>query len=394
MFANECLLFPSEGRSHYRIVSTVATKNGTVLAFCNDRKDTCADEAAEVALVLARKLPGGDWEPLRALEAIPGWSCTIGSAVYDEERDTVLCSFSRYPLTRSEWGNYTKEQLEAMERESAARAAAAGIERGDFLLKSTDGGETWTVLKHEVRPVTFTTEEGETRTVKGGCHGSAHGIQLRHGAHRGRLLCPARFTLGQYKNFAELSRVCYNNAIWSDDHGETWQASAPVQLGTGEGTLIETADGTILYNSRAYFFDGKRYLATSTDGGDTWGDFRTDDFLQEEKVIGCNASFLRVEAWELGEDASLLPGGASAVTIFVNPRAETRRNMTACVSFDDGATWSCTKTICETECAYSSLAFSPADRRFYLTYEKGASGDPYRQGAAMFSFDLEWLLGE
>lgn len=393
MFANELLLFPTSGRSHYRIPSVIVTKNGTALAFCNDRKDTVADEAAEVSLVLSVKEPNGTWSPIRALVEVPGWGCGIGSAVYDDVTDTAMCFFSRAPIVRSEWGDYTKEQLDEMERRSAALARQLGVEQGAFLLKSTDSGRTWTEMRHWVEPYLLTTADGQTHSVKGGCHGSAHGIRLRHGLHQGRLLCPSRSVIGTYRNFDELSRCCFNNAIYSDDHGETWHTSAPVQWGTGEGTLIETADGTVTYNSRAYFRDQKRYLASSTDGGATWGDFRTDAFLLEEKWIGCNASLLRVEASELS-DRSLLPSDADSVTVFVNPRAETRQNMTACISFDDGKTWSRTKTICESECAYSSLAFSPVEQRFFLMYEKGSGGDPYRQGIAMLTFDLAWLLSE
>lgn len=393
MFAKETLLFPTKERSNYRIPSIVATKDGTVLAFCNDRKDTLADEAAEVSLVFSCKKAGEDWSPIQPLAEISGWACNIGSAVYDEMIDTVMCSFGRAPLTRSEWGDYTKEQLEEMDRQAAERAKELGIERGDFLIYSSDGGKSWTESKLVVNPYTFVGSDGITHTISGGCHGSAHGIQLRHGVHKGRLLCPSRVVVGKYKSFDELSRCCYNNAIYSDDHGKTWHASAPVQLGTGEGTLIETSDGTIVYNSRAYFRDQKRYLANSADGGETYGDFRTDDFLIEEKGIGCNASFLRVEQAELKE-VTMLPQGADSVTVFVNPRAETRRNMTACVSFDSGTTWIHTKTICESECAYSSLTFSPVDQHFYLMYEKGGENNPYKQGIALLEFDLEWLLAK
>ena len=393
MFAKETLLFPTKERSNYRIPSIVATKDGTVLAFCNDRKDTLADEAAEVSLVFSCKKAGEDWSPIQPLAEISGWACNIGSAVYDEMIDTVMCSFGRAPLTRSEWGDYTKEQLEEMDRQAAERAKELGIERGDFLIYSSDGGKSWTESKLVVNPYTFVGSDGITHTIGGGCHGSAHGIQLRHGVHKGRLLCPSRVVVGKYKSFDELSRCCYNNAIYSDDHGKTWHASAPVQLGTGEGTLIETSDGTIVYNSRAYFRDQKRYLANSADGGETYGDFRTDDFLIEEKGIGCNASFLRVEQAELKE-VTMLPQGADSVTVFVNPRAETRRNMTACVSFDSGTTWVHTKTICESECAYSSLAFSPVDQHFYLMYEKGGENNPYKQGIVLLEFDLEWLLAK
>ena len=85
--------------------------------------------------------------------------------------------------------------------------------------------------------------------------------------------------------------------------------------------------------------DQKRYLALSTDGGETYGDFRADDFLIEEKSLGCNASFLRVEREDLPAEAqALLPEEADSVTVFVNPRSDKRNTLTACVSFDSGET--------------------------------------------------------
>lgn len=390
MFVKETLLFPSQGRSNYRIPSLVATKHGTVLAFCNDRKDSVADEAEEVSLVLCRKRAGEDWSEEKTLKGLAGWNCVICSAVYDEETDVAMCSFGRSPITRSEWEKYTKEQLDEMERAAERKAKEQGVERGNFLVYSDDDGESWCERPHVVKPYIHVCEDGSEKTIVPSCHGSAHGITLRHGTHKGRLLCPSRYTVGAYHSFAELSKVCYNNAIYSDDHGKTWQTSAPVQIGTGEGVLIEREDGSILYNSRAYLRDGKRYLAVSQDGGASYGEFAADPFLMEETGIGCNASMIRVERDEL----PTLPQGVDSITVFVNPRAETRKNLTACISFDSGKTWTQTKEIWKSGCAYTSLAYSSVDRHFYLMYEKGDDTSPYKQGIAMLEFDLEWLLAD
>ena len=208
------------------------------------------------------------------------------------------------------------------------------------------------------------------------------------------MLCPSRVAVDQYDTWEGLRTCSYNNAVYSDDHGLTWKASLPVQAGTGEGTLLERGDGSILYNSRAYFADQKRYLAVSHDGGESFGQFHTDDFLIEEAILGCNASFLRVEREDLSEEArTLLPEGADSVTVFVNPRAAVRNTLTACVSFDSGSTWSKTRLIWKDDCAYTSLDYSKTDGHFYLLYERGV-GDPYGHGIAMLEFDLEWLLEE
>ena len=113
MYEKDILLFPSGGRSNYRIPSVVVTKNGIVAAFCNDRKDSVIDHAKEVAVVCAIKKPGEEWGEVKTLAGIPGWSCMIGSAVYDAETDTIMCSSGRNPMARHEFTKLTPEELEA-----------------------------------------------------------------------------------------------------------------------------------------------------------------------------------------------------------------------------------------------------------------------------------------
>ena len=385
-------VFSSGGRSNYRIPSVVADRNGTFYAFCNDRRDSLSDAAGEVWLTFARKKPGEEWEEPRVLAGVPGWACTMGSAVYDAGTDTVMCCGEKVPFQRNEFGRYSKEQLAEMAAESERRVKERGIRPGRFILSSRDGGETWEDKEHRILPAEFTHWDGTRIRFEGSCHGSAHGITLRHGPHAGRLVCPSRVAAGPYANWDELRISVYNNALYSDDHGLTWQASGPVQLGTGEGALIENADGSLTYNSRAYFRDGKRYLAASRDGGATWGDFRTDPFLIEETFCGCNASFLRIERGELApDDAALLPPDAEGLTLFANPRAEKRVNMSVCYSFDGGKTWSGAKTAFAGPSSYSSLEYSAAAGCFVLLYEWGRE-DPCDGGVAAAEFDLAWLL--
>jgi len=387
----EKIVFATGGRSHFRIPSMVAANDGTMLAFCNDRKDTVDDHAEETAIAFVRKPLGGEWEAVMELASVPGWACSIGAAVYDENAGKAFCFGMRIPVATHEFRKLSEEERAEVEARTQERIHASGIQAGDFVLESADQGLSWTDRAVEIEPYPFVREDGAVIPVRGFCHGSAHGITLRHGAYKGRLLCPSRVAVDEYHDFIEIRRASYNNAIFSDDHGLTWKASAPVQAGTGEGALMEDVEGVITYNSRAYYADQKRYLATSTDGGQTYGDFRCDDFLLEERAIGCNASLLRVERDELGDASVLLPETADSVTIFINPRAEDRTKLTACVSFDSGQTWSHTRLIHPGRCAYSSLSYNAVEKRFYLLYEKGVN-DPYDIGIAAAVFDLEWLL--
>lgn len=393
MYYNEKILFPTGGRSNFRIPTMIVTDNGTVLAFCNDRKDTNRDEAKEVTLSLSAKRPGKDFGEIVDIDATPGWSCGIGNAVYDPATGKSIIFTYRSPLTPNEFAEYTEEEKAERARqlkEAEERLKAEGKRSGEVRLVSTDNGESWYEEDMSTTAADQLHEDGKIYPVHGSTHGSAHGIVLRHGEHKGRLICPARTGIGHYKSLDEIIHHTYNCAIYSDDHGETWDTSKCVQIGTGEGTLIENADGSLTYNSRAYFNDGKRYLATSTDGGETWGNFRTDDFLIEQKGGGCNASFIRVELDEL-EDKSKLPEGAKDVTLFCNPRSEIRDDLMICVSFDSGEKWEIVKPIFMGHTGYSSLCFNPYDQRFYLLYEFGEK-QHYDGGLKIAEFDLEWLL--
>jgi len=394
LFFQEELIFPSGGASNYRIPSLIVTGNGTVLAFCNDRKNTVRDHAIDTALVYAAKPLGKPWSKPMTLMEHEGVCCLIGSAVYDAQTDTAFI-FVKRKFARDEFASFTDEEARRLEEEDEMRAKEMGLELGNFQFSSADHGESWELEKVMERPLSFPAANGESLRVLMHTHGGAHGVQLRHGKHRGRLLCPSRFFTGRYTNWAEIRNFVYNNAVYSDDHGKTWTVSQPVQQGTGEGTLIELENGEILYNSRAYFGDGKRYLAKSCDGGESFTDLGTDPFLREETRIGCNASFLRVEREELGEELSqkYLPPEADSLTVFVNPRSEKRSCMTACVSFDSGKTWREARCFYEGACAYSSLAFSVTDHHFHMIYEKGTE-KPYTLGITAVEFDPEWLLSE
>ncbi|MBE5783458.1 MAG: exo-alpha-sialidase [Clostridiales bacterium] len=391
MFHQESPIFRTGGRSNYRIPSMVAMKDGTILAFCNDRKDSVADSAPEMALVYARKRPGKEWEEVKTLRSMPGWCYMIGSAVYDAETDEVFCTARCSPVAKKEFGEYSDEEIRAMDALAEEKARAAGRPIGDLIYRSADGGDTWMEEVQKIEPRPFTLYSGQVLQIGGFCHGSSHGIQLRHGSHAGRLLCPSRIFTGRYSTWEEAVLCCFNNSIYSDDHGRTWHASAPVQQGTGEGTLIEDGNGMIHYNSRGMMRNQKRYLATSTDGGETYGDFRCAEFLFEEKRMGCNASFLRVEKNELAG----LPEQAEDITLFANPRAETRSNMTLCYSWDCGKTWAGTKQVWVDGSAYSSLVYDAVSQHFFLLYERGPSAEQrYAYGMAVLEFDLEWLLAE
>lgn len=393
-------VFITGGRSHFRIPGIVADKDGYVFAFCNDRLDTVADDCNEVDLVYAVKAPGQKWSEVKIAGGKPDWIFTMGSLVYDRETDTPMCFFSRGCVSENEFADYTAEESEAKQAERDRIIARDGLEPGNYILETKDHGKSWMIRPFICQPFEYISDmTGEPVSTVSFTHGSATGIQLNTAPYTGRLLCPSRYTTGKYTSIAEGTEKGYfhNNTVYSDDHGQTWKCGGSVQPGTGEGTLIERSDGSILYNSRAYYFDQKRYLATSLNGGETFGDFRTDCFLFEEKNIGCNASFLRVIKEKLPKDIKL-PDGCTSLTLFANPRSASRKNMTVCYSFDEGTTWAGCKAVYTGPSAYSSMTYNEKDGLFYLEYESGPLSDqstrksPYENGITIAEFDTEWLF--
>ena len=86
------------------------------------------------------------------------------------------------------------------------------------MYRSTDDGLTW-----QKEEASFSEDvRGNIPSL----HFHEHSITLHRGKHAGRLLRPARVYIPQGG---------YNTAIFSDDHGKTWQNSQPFPLdGTGE----------------------------------------------------------------------------------------------------------------------------------------------------------------
>ncbi len=393
MFFREELIFPRDGISNFRIPNVISTNNGTVLAFCNDRKKSLSDGVSESSIAMCIKRPHAPWEKPRDLIAFPEWACDIGSAVYDDEIGRAFLFGVRKAVVPREFYAYTAEEIAEMEHlkdQKEAEASKQGVVSGPFVCSSDNDGATWREAPLNIIPALHQHTDGKSYSVQARMHGAAHGIRLRHGKYRGRLLCPSRIEVDTYADMDGLRAVAYNNCMYSDDHGASWRAGGYVQVGTGEGTLIELADGSISYNSRAYYRDGKRYLATSTDGGESYHDFQTDPFLQEESKQGCNASYIRVELDELA-DRQLLPLGAEDLTVFCNPRAETRDNLCACISYDSGKTWAKVKPIFSGHAAYSSLCHDRVSGHFFLLYERGKNS-AYDEGIYAAEFDLEWLL--
>ena len=246
--------------------------------------------------------------------------------------------------------------------------------------RSTDGGKSWSKFEASVKP----DPKGNVPSM----HMNEHGITLRRGKHKGRLLRPSRWYAG--KNERARWPRHYTNAVFSDDGGKTWQASAPFPaMGTGEASVAELSDGRIYYNSRRHWApEGKdprrRWSAFSDDGGATWKGLAFVKVLPDgpqNSNYGCMGGLVRLPV--AGRDILLYtncdsPGGRDHGTVWA--------------SFDGGRCWPIKRLVFAGRFAYSSVtAGRPGTRTrgsVYLHFEGGARG-----GSNMARFNLAWVLG-
>ena len=245
--------------------------------------------------------------------------------------------------------------------------------------RSQDDGRTWKPEKVTIHP----DNKGNVPSM----HMNEHGISLRHGKHKGRLVRPTRWYAG--KNERARWPDHYTNAIYSDDGGKTWHTSDPFpENGTGEATLAELSDGRIYYNSRVHWQERpkntRRRSAWSDDGGQTWKNWQIVEVLpdgHQHRSYGCMGGLVR------------LPVAGKDILIFSNidtPNPK-RERATVWASFDGGMTWPVKRLVYEGASAYSSLTAgrpeTPSEGWIYLHFEGGPKG-----GSQVARFNLSWLL--
>jgi sialidase-1 len=319
----------ADGYFIYRIPSLIAAQDGTLLAFCEGRKTSASDDG-DNDLVLRRSRDGGrTWLPLQLVHEEGGDAViTIGNpcAVVDQSTGVVWLAMNR--------------------------------KNGRVLIShSNDHGATWS----EVKDIT---DQASKPNWGWYALGPGVGIQIERGPNRGRLVIPANHRLTKDRGGPSTSHV-----IYSDDHGQSWRIGGDVGLHTNECQVVETVAGDrseLLLNARNHWarsgkrpeLAGKRIIARSSDGGQTWSEPEFDAALVEP---ACQASLIRYS--RSGDDSK-------SILLFSNPAStKSRTNMTVRASFDEGRTWPLSKQIYAGSAAYSCLAALP-NNRIGLLYER------------------------
>ncbi len=245
--------------------------------------------------------------------------------------------------------------------------------------RSSDDGQSWKAQEVTIQP----DKDGHVPSM----HMNEHGITLRRGEHRGRLIRPSRFYAG--KNDRSKWPQHYTNAIYSDDGGNSWHTSDPFPaFGTGEATIAELSDGTVYYNSRRHWApEGenprRRWTAVSSDGGHSWKDLTFCEVLPDgpqNTNYGCMGGLTRI------------PVSGQDILVYSNCDSPSGRDHgTVWASFDGGKTWPIKRLVFAGRHAYSSLAsgrpHTTTEGSIYLHFEGGPKG-----GSTVARFNLAWIL--
>jgi sialidase-1 len=344
-----------EGIAIYRIPSLLVAPGGTLLAFCEARKESCND-ATPTDLVLKRSSDGGrTWSPMQVVVRGRGREAIMNPCPVVNGKTILLFCINAHKTGR-------------------------GHHRC-LLASSADDGSTWT----EAADITEKIENCDDTFVPG------PGVSIR--TRGGRIVVPGGTKTFNIKKGAEGDRdqaTCSARAVYSDDGGRSWRMGKTVASTTAnESQAVELADGSLMLNWREQNYNGPsagcRGTAISRDGGETWS---TPVLARELNETPCQASILRYGPIDSCSFKNILLFSNNDVSLTAESHSE-RKKMTVRLSYDDGKTWPVKRLINPGLSAYSCLAVLP-DKTIALLYECGEN-HPYER-IRLARFGLEWLM--
>jgi sialidase-1 len=314
-----------------RIPVLCVAPNGGLLAFAEQR--AAASDYGYVNATLRRSMDNGtNWTPLQVVGGDGTNTYGVGVAVVDHADGTVFLFVGRT------LADDTFPEIQA--------GTSVDTERV-FLYSSTNSGTNW------LGPTDLSS------TVKNAgwniCNpGPTAGIQLASG----RLVVPCYFSI--------LTNV-YPSVIYSDDHGTSWTSSFGAtnnMPGYDECSVVALTNGNLMMITRNDTGIGTTMgISISTNSGVTWSTITNSATLNDS---GCEATFIRYTA---------PPQYGKTRLLFANPDSAipgNRANGTVQLSYDEGQTWSVSKTYFPNLYGYSSLVILP-NGSWGLLAENGAS---------------------
>lgn len=314
-----------------------------LLAFCEGRVASAGDSGV-IDLVLRRSLDGGrTWEPLQVVSSVAGKTSGNPAPIQDPASgDLVLLS--------------VQNGADVDEHALATGHADPADTRRVMLQRSTDLGVSWSAPT-EITDTVKRPDWGWYAT------GPCHGIALRHGPHRGRLVVPANHSRLPAGDIADdqLPPLNGGHAILSDDGGHSWRIgfvddNDETAVNANESTVAELTDGRLVFNARNHRPDSDthRVQAISTDGGETLtGPYQPCPTIASPQI----------------QASMISPDGHTL--LLSTPAPDRREDLTVYVSTDAGS-WRRGPVINPGPSGYSDLT-QLGDDRIGVLYETGDS---------------------
>ena len=350
----------TDGIRLYRIPGVVVTTKGTVLAYCEARKNSSSDWG-EIEVHMRRSTDGGKTWELQKKIAHSGVRIE-GNPTKKKDGETEQTVNNPVAIVNRQTGN-----IHLLYCINYARC---------FSMRSNDDGITWS------KPVDITATFEPFRMKYDWnviATGPGHGIQLKNG----RLVVPIWLAYGKPGDHKPSASA----TIYSDDHGKTWKAGEiPLpnegELGNPNETMItELSDGSVMLVNRNVSKPNRKLITTSPNGATDW-----------------TKPYFHPQLWEPICMASIVSHPSSPGTlIYSNPHTlgldakkkeipagrGRRENLSIKLSRDDGKTWTINKTLEAGPSAYSDLAVL-SDGTIICLYEG-------KEVISLARFNLEWL---
>ena len=324
-------VFPMrEGNNYYRIPTLIQLTNGDLLAFADKRIGSIGDVPKSPIETVYKKSTdnGKTWsQEVRISPSTSDRFRSYGDGAYCVDRKTgnIIC------LVVGDEGFLSSKPNKPIKTR---------------LIIGRNNGATWD------DPIDITDKiyganckDPDRKTWYGAFVTSGNGVQLRNG----RIM----FVLNVRKS--DKASPLYNHVLYTDDGGKTWNVSkgAPgisknQNRGGSEAKIVELNDGTLLMAIRP---EGifQRFLAKSTDNGETWGEMEPRSELSSSSS---NGDIIYYTSTNNGWDKNRI------ITMFDSvpyTPSTPPGNPKLYWSYDEGKTWK-GKLIHSGKAGYSSLA--------------------------------------
>ena len=342
----------SDGHKSYRIPAIISLPDGELLAIAEGRVHGAGD-FGDINIVMKRSSDKGKtWGALQTIVDADTLQAGNPAPVVD-------LTDPAYPKGRIFLFYNTGNNHEGEVRKGH------GL-REVWYITSTDGGATWseavniTTQTHRPKQPQINPAYNFAEDWRSYANTPGHAMQFSSGKYKGRIYVASNHSAGDPQNEA-MDYIAHG--FYTDDHGKTFHISENVNLpGSNENMAAEISGGRLMLNMRNQRGDVRaRYIATSSNGGQSWDTSYFDKNLPDPV---CQGSLLTI-----GKN------GKKNILAFCNAADETRRdNLTLRISYNDGKTWKDSFVIYNNPAQPDAAAYSDivkiSDKEIGVLYEK------------------------